>query len=237
MSQPSSLDPIGRRVRPVFGRRGASVAHEVETIAFGRRLSAPSRDVSLQRQRLLGMYAELSMLFADPAYPDLRLPFSLDGARQRIAIGTVASIQMDADTGAFIFADDTPASTSVLITASAERLMDFVISHLARGADPVAPETGLSLLEKCVGNTVSDVERALILATLRHCHGNRTHAARQLGISLRTLRNKLRSYWQGVVTDDATDQPATLPDPQRPDSLPQRASAAARHIARNSTTE
>ena len=45
-----------------------------------------------------------------------------------------------------------------------------------------------------VGRTVADVERDLILDTLDHCLGNRTHAANILGISIRTLRNKLNEY-------------------------------------------
>ena len=45
-----------------------------------------------------------------------------------------------------------------------------------------------------VGRTVADVERELILETLRHCGGNRTHGANILGISIRTLRNKLHEY-------------------------------------------
>jgi two-component system, response regulator FlrC len=45
-----------------------------------------------------------------------------------------------------------------------------------------------------VGRTVSAVERDLILDTLDHCLGNRTHAANILGISIRTLRNKLKEY-------------------------------------------
>jgi DNA-binding NtrC family response regulator len=45
-----------------------------------------------------------------------------------------------------------------------------------------------------VGRTLAEVERDLILVTLRHCLGNRTHAAGILGISLRTLRNKLNQY-------------------------------------------
>ena len=50
-----------------------------------------------------------------------------------------------------------------------------------------------------IGRTLADVERDLILGTLRHCHGNRTHAANILGISLRTMRNKLNEYaGQGV---------------------------------------
>ncbi|WBQ12977.1 sigma-54 dependent transcriptional regulator [Hyphomonadaceae bacterium BL14] len=45
-----------------------------------------------------------------------------------------------------------------------------------------------------VGRTVAEVEQDLILDTLDHCLGNRTHAATILGISIRTLRNKLKLY-------------------------------------------
>jgi two-component system response regulator FlrC len=45
-----------------------------------------------------------------------------------------------------------------------------------------------------VGRTVAEVERDLILDTLQHTFGNRTHAAKILGISIRTLRNKLHQY-------------------------------------------
>ena len=41
---------------------------------------------------------------------------------------------------------------------------------------------------------MNDVERDLILETLVHTLGNRTHAATILGISIRALRNKLRDY-------------------------------------------
>lgn len=52
-------------------------------------------------------------------------------------------------------------------------------------------ETGASQL---VGKTVAEVEKDLIIDTLQHCLGNRTHAANILGISIRTLRNKLNLY-------------------------------------------
>ncbi|MEI2711468.1 MAG: helix-turn-helix domain-containing protein [Chitinophagaceae bacterium] len=42
-----------------------------------------------------------------------------------------------------------------------------------------------------IGKTVAEVERELILGTLDHCLGNRTHASHILGISIRTLRNQL----------------------------------------------
>lgn len=41
---------------------------------------------------------------------------------------------------------------------------------------------------------MTDVEREVILAALRRTEGNRTHAARSLGMSLRTLRNKIAQY-------------------------------------------
>ena len=50
-----------------------------------------------------------------------------------------------------------------------------------------------------VGQTVAAVEQQLILDTLTHCFGNRTHAANILGISIRTLRNKLKEYSEAGV--------------------------------------
>jgi DNA-binding NtrC family response regulator len=50
-----------------------------------------------------------------------------------------------------------------------------------------------------VGRTVSSVERDLIIDTVYHCLGNRTHAANILGISIRTLRNKLKQYSQDGI--------------------------------------
>ncbi len=45
-----------------------------------------------------------------------------------------------------------------------------------------------------VGQTVAGMERKLIIDTLKHTMGNRTTAANILGISIRTLRNKLKQY-------------------------------------------
>lgn len=45
-----------------------------------------------------------------------------------------------------------------------------------------------------IGTTVAEIERELVLQTLASCNGNRTHAARVLGVSVRTLRNRIRLY-------------------------------------------
>jgi len=51
-----------------------------------------------------------------------------------------------------------------------------------------------------VGQTVAAMEQQLIIDTLEHCLGNRTHAANILGISIRTLRNKLKEYTEAGVS-------------------------------------
>src|SRR5690606_34287144 len=79
-------------------------------------------------------------------------------------------------------------------------LAEAVASHsLASQAAQAAEAVSRSM----VGRTVADVERDLILDTLGHCLGNRTHAANILGISIRTLRNKLNQY-----ADEGVDIPA-----------------------------
>ena len=62
------------------------------------------------------------------------------------------------------------------------------------GVAEQAALTAEQVTRNLVGRTVAEVERDLILETLRHCLGNRTHAANILGISIRTLRNKLNEY-------------------------------------------
>jgi two-component system response regulator FlrC len=62
------------------------------------------------------------------------------------------------------------------------------------------PVTSKSLI---VGRTVESVEQELILNTINHCLGNKNTAANILGISIRTLRNKLKEYEEkGIISDD-----------------------------------
>jgi DNA-binding NtrC family response regulator len=63
-----------------------------------------------------------------------------------------------------------------------------------------AAQTAETISRTMVGRTVADVERDLILDTLDHVLGNRTHAANILGISIRTLRNKLNQYADEGIT-------------------------------------
>jgi DNA-binding NtrC family response regulator len=73
----------------------------------------------------------------------------------------------------------------------------------------VKAASGINSNGGLVGRTVADVERDLIIDTLSHCLGNRTHAANILGISIRTLRNKLKQYGdEGVPVPGGNEERA-----------------------------
>ncbi|MBS8260579.1 sigma-54-dependent Fis family transcriptional regulator [Roseibium polysiphoniae] len=90
------------------------------------------------------------------------------------------------------------------IGAEAIRMPDGSPIAVSKGPAERAALTAEAVSRNFVGRTVADVERDLILDTLDHCLGNRTHAAKILGISIRTLRNKLNQY---------TDEGVRVPGP------------------------
>jgi DNA-binding NtrC family response regulator len=57
-----------------------------------------------------------------------------------------------------------------------------------------------TIVHELVGYTVEEVERELIIKSLSHYSGNRTWAANALGISIRTLRNKINEYTAQGIT-------------------------------------
>jgi two-component system response regulator FlrC len=61
------------------------------------------------------------------------------------------------------------------------------------GELPVQP----ALPQQPANGSLWEMERELIFKTLARVKENRTHAAKELGISIRTLRNKLREYREG----------------------------------------
>src|SRR5215472_5967750 len=90
---------------------------------------------------------------------------------------------------AVLLATGEEIGVAAIIAPDGERLDTArppAVAHAALAAEAVT--------RALVGRTVADVERDLILETLKHCLGNRTHAANILGISIRTLRNKLNEY-------------------------------------------
>jgi DNA-binding NtrC family response regulator len=60
-------------------------------------------------------------------------------------------------------------------------------------------------VQVAVGTTVDEAERRLILKTLESTSNNKTKAAEILGISLKTLHNKLKEYGSTSNTDSAEE--------------------------------
>ena len=77
----------------------------------------------------------------------------------------------------------------------------YVVGAFLDALSPVEPDLYDQAVDASpASGSVSDMERKLITTTLEQTNGNRTHAAKLLGISLRTLRNKLREYRLAEVT-------------------------------------
>jgi DNA-binding NtrC family response regulator len=80
------------------------------------------------------------------------------------------------------------------------------MKHLPPGFGQVTPRLSAhdpNAVRLGVGTTVEEAERLLILKTLEATNNNKTRAAEILGISLKTLHNKLKEYGQNVAAADA----------------------------------
>lgn len=88
-----------------------------------------------------------------------------------------------------------------VLLASGARIeaSDLVRSDGTRLIELEAAEPDRFQIQGLVGRTVEEVERELILQTLERCHGNRTSASNILGISVRTMRNKLRTFIEAGI--------------------------------------
>ena len=130
-----------------------------------------------------------------PAPPAAPARASSAYANANAAYGAASSAYQ----GGMVPPSPTPAETPLPTTMPTD---DQTPDNSETGSDNGNQDVG-SVTSALVGRTVADVERDLIIDTLKHCFGNRTHAANILGISIRTLRNKLRQY-----TDEGLAVPA-----------------------------
>jgi transcriptional regulator with PAS, ATPase and Fis domain len=78
---------------------------------------------------------------------------------------------------------------------------DFGVSVGSRHAAQIFEPESVRLP---VGTTVAEAEKALILVTLQHTKNNKTRAAEILGISLKTLFNKLKEYGSAEAAEAAS---------------------------------
>ncbi len=101
---------------------------------------------------------------------------------------------------------------AVILAHGAEIGPEAVELAAPDGAVARAPMAGPGGVASLVGRRMEEVERDLIIETLGHTLGNRTHAATILGISIRALRNKLRDYaGQGVPVPPPATGLSTTP--------------------------
>ena len=191
----------------VFGRRNADTASMPTTrvSTFGKRMRQPFERISLQRIRLGQLRSELIHVFEDPAFPGESPEFVLveAGNTPRLLIGSRALVAIDEQTGQLVFIETSGASDTTVITADDDRLIDHILGHFTSQAPADTPLRASKAARSLGGQTLQDIERHVILQTLRHCGGNRTRTARMLGVSLRTVRNKLRAYWRESELPDA----------------------------------
>ena len=75
---------------------------------------------------------------------------------------------------------------------------------VAAGSRPAQPINEPDMVRLPVGTTVSEAEKSLIQITLQHTKNNKTRAAEILGISLKTLFNKLKEYGAAAEAEAGT---------------------------------
>jgi hypothetical protein len=189
-----------------FGRRGltdrsAIGFEQVPAVPFARRnlrgdppALGEGGGFASQAQRRLGAIArELSELFG---VATARGGFIYVTAQDppTLVLGDFASVSIDRIRSTYILAVTMPDASYRVETASEECLMDHIVSHMAVGQSRSASPTLHGLVSGLVGFTLAEIERSLIISTLRHVHFNRTAAAEVLGLSVRTIRNKIKSF-------------------------------------------
>jgi DNA-binding NtrC family response regulator len=83
---------------------------------------------------------------------------------------------------------------SMMVLADGDMLTEADLPDRIRETGSAGEVPGETRPEIPAGLTIEQLERLAIEKALDLCHGNRTHAANRLGISVRTLQRKLRQY-------------------------------------------
>jgi two-component system response regulator FlrC len=113
--------------------------------------------------------------------------------------GNIRELQNAVQRAAILSQGATPREADFLLSCRPTQRRPTSVEEEVLEAMTSAPVASISMaveqdLQIRSGITVQDMERKLILETLRATRSNRTEAAKLLGISIRTLRNKLHEY-------------------------------------------
>ncbi|MDJ0948518.1 MAG: sigma-54 dependent transcriptional regulator [Alphaproteobacteria bacterium] len=162
-------------------------------------LRARPMDIGLLAEHFIRKYAEANGLPARPLADQ-----TLDVLRAYGWRGNVRELENTMHRAVLLATGDEIGPEAIRL-ADGSQIGDAPAGAAAGLAAAAATATAAST-SGLVGRTVADVERDLIIDTLDHCLGNRTHAANILGISIRTLRNKLKQYnEQGIRVPSPRD--------------------------------
>ena len=146
-------------------------------------LRARPNDIAILAEHFVNKYAEAN------GVPVPRLsPAALAMLRSHQWRGNVRELENTMHRAVLLTQGPTLEPEAILLTGG----RGFPVAVASGPGAAESPST--SPTAPLVGRTVAAVERDLIIDTLNHCFGNRTHAATVLGISIRTLRNKLKQY-------------------------------------------
>ena len=156
------------------------------------------QDIDVLAKHFVAKYADANGVATPALSPEVR-----ELLRGHAWRGNVRELENAMHRAVLLSQDDVIVPDSLLLTgASLGSNGAAGAGQPANGSDPAQDprqDAAGNGPHGLVGKTVADVERGLIIDTLQHCLGNRTHAANILGISIRTLRNKLKLYSQDGV--------------------------------------
>ena len=145
-------------------------------------------DIPLLSDHFARKYAEANGMASRPITAEARQMLQRHGWR-----GNVRELENTMHRAVLLAGPTEIDAAAIILTgAPVGTINDPVVAQAANAA--AAALTAAAINKGLVGKTVAEVERDLIIDTLDHCLGNRTHAATILGISIRTLRNKLKQY-------------------------------------------
>lgn len=157
---------------------------------------------------------------------DMEIPIEVMRALEHYSWpGNIRELQNAIERGAILCRGGTPKESDFLLGIDGSTTLNSQIevirpnssddsTHVPRSdQDDTASERSIESGEVASqfkyirsGLTVAEMEKTLIIETLKDCQNNRTQAAKMLGISIRTLRNKLSEYrGSGESADQSFD--------------------------------
>jgi DNA-binding NtrC family response regulator len=147
-------------------------------------------DIQVLAEHFAKKYADANGIRISSIAPEV-----IDMLRAHEWRGNVRELENTMHRAVLLAQDSVIGPEAILLTGGRGIPVTALQPQAAAAAAPAAAKAAASgVTSALVGRTVAAVERDLIIDTLQHCLGNRTHAANILGISIRTLRNKLKQY-------------------------------------------